>query len=174
LGINHEQQHQELMLTDIKHAFFSNPLRPAYDPSPLTGRRDVSAPDLSWHRFDDGLIEIGYPKDPTTCLDFCFDNEAPRHKVYLDAFRIASRGVTCREYLEFMSDDAYTRPEFWLSEGWEAMRKQGWRAPLYWEHNATDGTGWRIFTLRGWRPLSAPINGRINGTACVQGWNLLL
>jgi ergothioneine biosynthesis protein EgtB len=108
-----------------------------------------------WHRFHGGVTEIGYPIDSTNCLDFCFDNETPRHKVYLEAFGIANRSVTCREYLEFMSDDAYARPEFWLSEGWEAVRKQGWRAPLYWEPDATDSTGWRIFTLRGWHPLSA-------------------
>ena len=75
--------------------------------------------------------------------------------MYLEAFRIANRSVTCREYLEFMSDAGYARPEFWLSEGWEAVRKQEWRAPLYWERDATDSTGWRIFTLRGWHPLSA-------------------
>jgi ergothioneine biosynthesis protein EgtB len=155
LGLNHEQQHQELMLTDIKHAFFSNPLRPAYNPTPLTGARDVSPSEFKWHRFHEGLIEIGYPVEPANCLDFCFDNETPRHKVYLEGFRIASHGVTCREYLDFMSDDAYARPEFWLSEGWEAARKSGWRAPLYWERDAIDSTGWRIFTLRGWHPLSA-------------------
>jgi ergothioneine biosynthesis protein EgtB len=155
LGLNHEQQHQELMLTDIKHAFFSNPLRPAYDDAPLAGPRDVLPSDLMWHRFHEGVTEIGYPLDSTNCLDFCFDNEAPRHKVYLEAFGIANRGVTCREYLEFMSDDPYARSEFWLSEGWEAVRKERWRAPLYWEPDAKDSTGWRIFTLRGWHPLSA-------------------
>jgi len=154
LGLNHEQQHQELMLTDIKHAFFSNPLHPAYDSGRLGGVQSVSPSDFAWHRFHDSLIEIGYPIDSTNCLDFCFDNETPRHKVYLEPFGIANRGVTCREYLEFMSDDAYGRPEFWLSEGWEAVGKQGWRAPLYWERDGTDSTGWRIFTLRGWHPLS--------------------
>ena len=154
LGLNHEQQHQELMLTDIKHAFFSNPLRPAHYATPLPPGRHAAS-EFRWHSFDDGVIEIGYPIDPANCLDFCFDNETPRHKVYLEAFRIANRSVTCREYLEFMSDAAYARPEVWLSEGWEAVRKQGWRAPLYWEHDATDSTGWRIFTLRGWHPLSA-------------------
>jgi ergothioneine biosynthesis protein EgtB len=149
LGLNHEQQHQELMLTDIKHAFFSNPLHPAYCATPLAKRYDVSASNFRWHRFDDGVIEIGYPIDSTNCLDFCFDNETPRHKVYLEAFRIANRSVTCREYLEFISDAVCARPDFWLS------RKQGWQAPLYWERDATDSTGWRIFTLRGWHPLSA-------------------
>jgi len=155
LGLNHEQQHQELMLTDIKHAFFSNPLRPAYDAAPSAGARDVSLSEFTWHRFHEGLTEIGYPIDPTNCLDFCFDNETPRHKVYLKPFRIANRAVTCREYLGFMSDDAYARPELWLSDGWEEVKKQGWRAPLYWERDATDSSGWRIFTLRGWHPLSA-------------------
>jgi ergothioneine biosynthesis protein EgtB len=101
------------------------------------------------------VTEIGYPIDPTNCLDFCFDNETPRHKVYLKPFRIANRAVTCREYLGFMSDDAYARPELWLSDGWEEVKKQAWRAPLYWERDATDSSGWRIFTLRGWHPLSA-------------------
>jgi len=155
LGLNHEQQHQELMLTDIKHAFFSNPLRPAYDAAPFAEGPDVSPSEFMWHRFHDGLAEIGYPIDSTNSLDFCYDNETPRHKVYLEAFRIANRAVTCREYLEFMSDDGYARPELWLSEGWEAVKKQKWRAPLYWERDATDSSGWRIFTLRGWHPLSA-------------------
>ncbi len=135
LGLHHEQQHQELMLTDINHAFFSNPLRPVYDSTPLAGARDVSPSEFMWHRFPDGVTEVGYPIDSTNCLDSCFDNETPRHKVYLEAFRIANRSVTCREYLEFMSDAVYSRPEFWLSEGWEAVRKQGWRAPLYWDGN---------------------------------------
>ena len=155
LGLNHEQQHQELMLTDIKHAFFSNPLHPPFDPAPLAAPRAVSRPYFVWHRFRAGIFEIGHSIDPTNCLDFCFDNETPRHKVYLEGFGIANRGVTCGEYLEFMSDDAYARPEFWLSEGWETVRKLGWRAPLYWQRDATDSTGWRIFTLRGWHPLSA-------------------
>ncbi len=154
LGLNHEQQHQELLLTDIKHAFFSNPLKPAYGASPLTEAPDVPEPDASWRGFDEGLVEIGYPLDAANPLDFCFDNETPRHKVYLEAFAIADRAVTCREYLEFMSDEGYGRPEFWLSDGWETVKRQGWRAPLYWERDATYDTGWRIFTLRGWHPLS--------------------
>ena len=154
LGMNHEQQHQELMLTDIKHAFFSNPLRPAYDPAPIAGAAGVSPPDFIWHSLPDGVTEIGYALDPANPLDFCFDNETPRHRVYLDPFAIASRCVTCREYLEFMSDNAYARPELWLSEGWEKVKTLGWQAPLYWERDANDRTGWRIFTLRGWGPLS--------------------
>ena len=155
LGLNHEQQHQELMLTDIKHAFFSNPLHPVYDAGPLAAEREASSSYFVWHRRDCGVAEIGYPIDSTNCLDFCFDNETPRHKVYLEAFGIAGRTVTNREYLQFISDGGYARPELWLSEGWEAVRKQGWRAPLYWDADGTDTTGWRIFTLRGWYPLSA-------------------
>jgi ergothioneine biosynthesis protein EgtB len=143
------------MLTDIKHAFFSNPLRPAYHAASLPTTGSVLPSVFMWRRFNEGVTEIGYPIDSTNCLDFCFDNETPRHKVYVEAFGIGTRSVTCREYLEFMSDDAYTRPGLWLSDGWEAVRTLGWRAPLYWERDVTDSTGWRIFTLRGWHPLSA-------------------
>ena len=138
LGLNHEQQHQELALTDIKHAFFSNPLHPSYAAGPLSEERDIAAPKLEWHTFDGGLIEIGYPLQAANPLDFCFDNETPRHKVYLEPFQIANREVTCGEYLEFMSDGAYTRPEFWLSAGWETVKAAGWQAPLYWQRDASD------------------------------------
>jgi ergothioneine biosynthesis protein EgtB len=155
LGLNHEQQHQELLLTDIKHAFFTNPLHPSYASPPLAGESELPVAKLRWQSFNGGLIEIGYPLQAANPLDFCFDNETPRHKVYLEPFQIANRQVTCREYLEFMSDDAYTRPEFWLSEGWEMVKQAGWQAPLYWERDASDGTGWRLFTLRGWHGLAA-------------------
>lgn len=161
LGLNHEQQHQELMLTDIKHAFFSNPLRPAYDPAPFAGGRGVLRSEFIWHRFPCGVDEIGYAPDPASALDFCFDNETPRHKVYLEGFGLASRAVTCREYLEFMSDDGYAQPEFWLSEGWEAAGKDKWMAPLYWERDGADSTGWRVFTLRGWYPLSTLLDAPV-------------
>jgi ergothioneine biosynthesis protein EgtB len=155
LGVNHEQQHQELLLTDIKHAFFSNPLRPVYKGGSLEEACAVSPSDFLWQQFDKGLTEIGYATDSSNCLDFCFDNETPRHKVYLETFGLASRCVTCSEYLEFMCDAGYARPEVWLSDGWEAVRKEGWQAPLYWERDTTDRTGWRVYTLRGWHPLSA-------------------
>ena len=155
LGLNHEQQHQELALTDIKHAFFSNPLHPSYIVGALSEENEPPVSKLSWHSFAGGLIEIGYAPQAVDPLDFCFDNETPRHKVYLEPFQIANRKVTCREYLEFMSDDAYTRPEFWLSEGWENVKRAGWQAPLYWRRDARDPTGWRVFTLRGWHGLSA-------------------
>ena len=133
---NHEQQHQELALTDIKHAFFSNPLHPSYMAGPLSEEKEPPVSKLDWHSFAGGLIEIGYPLQAADPLDFCFDNETPRHKVYLEPFQIANREVTCREYLEFMSDDAYTRPEFWLSEGWDNVKRAGWQAPLYWRRDA--------------------------------------
>jgi ergothioneine biosynthesis protein EgtB len=153
LGLHHEQQHQELALTDIKHAFFSNPLHPSYIAGPLSEEKAPSVSKLSWHSFNGGLIEIGYPLQAADPLDFCFDNETPRHKVYLEPFQIANRKVTCREYLEFMSDAAYKRPELWLSEGWDNVKQSGWRAPLYWR-DAGDKTGWSVFTLSGWQALS--------------------
>jgi ergothioneine biosynthesis protein EgtB len=154
LGLNHEQQHQELALTDIKHAFYSNPLHPSYIAGPLSEEKEPPVSKLSWHSFDGGLIEIGRALQAPDPLDFCFDNETPRHKVYLEPFQIANRKVTCREYLEFMSDDAYTRPEYWLSEGWDNVKRAGWQAPLYWRRDSSDKTGWRVFTLRGWHGLS--------------------
>jgi ergothioneine biosynthesis protein EgtB len=154
LGLNHEQQHQELALTDIKHAFFSNPLRPSYGSSALPQERPYAAPQLRWLNFEGGLTEIGHPLNAGESLDFCFDNETPRHKVYLEPFRIANRKVTCREYLEFMSDDAYTRSALWLSDGWESVTQTGWESPLYWERDSSDETGWRVFTLRGWHGLA--------------------
>jgi len=154
LGLNHEQQHQELALTDIKHAFFSNPTRPSYEEAALDGPSNHSISTLKWHSLQGGLIEIGHPVIAEDSMSFCFDNETPRHKVYLEPSRIANRLVTCREYLEFMSDDAYMRPEFWLSDGWETAKLAGWEAPLYWERDSGDETGWCVFTLRGSRGLS--------------------
>jgi ergothioneine biosynthesis protein EgtB len=154
LGLHHEQQHQELVLTDIKHAFFSNPLHPSYGFTGLPKERPHPAPPLTWLDFEGGLTEIGYPLNAEEPRDFCFDNETPRHKVYLEPFQVANREVTCREYLDFMSDDAYTRPAFWLSDGWEYVKQKSWEAPLYWERDAVDKTGWRVFTLKGWHGLS--------------------
>ncbi len=127
LGLNHEQQHQELALTDIKHAFFSNPLYASNIASPLSEEETQPAGKLTWHDCDGGLVEIGYPLQAEDPVDFCFDSETPRHNVFLEAFQIANREVTCREYLEFISDDAYTRPELWLSEGWESVKRSDWQ-----------------------------------------------
>lgn len=154
LGINHEQQHQELALTDIKHAFFSNPLRPAYRSPDVPKERRYRVPTLQWINFEGGLTEIGCSSVAEDPLSFCFDNETPRHRVYLEPFQLANRKITCREYLEFMSDDGYTRPGLWLSDGWEIVKQSGWEAPLYWERDPSNDTGWRVFTLRGCHGLS--------------------
>src|SRR5690606_26088150 len=133
LGLHHEQQHQELLLTDIKHMLAQNPLWPAYRrsdaaaPAARAARatRDRDASPLRWFDHSGGLVEIGYAGD-----GFHFDNEGPRHRVYLQPFAIASRLVTNGEYLAFMNDDGYARAEFWLSLGWATVREQKWRAPL--------------------------------------------
>ncbi len=150
LGLNHEQQHQELIVTDVKHAFWTNPLRPAYNataelPDCRTaelrgnsdsrtrtreghqGNRFVAAP-MEWIEFDGGLRDVGHTGD-----GFCFDNEQPRHRVLLEPFRLASRLVTCGEYLEFIAEGGYRTPTLWLSDGWDTVAQNGWNAPLYWE-----------------------------------------
>jgi formylglycine-generating enzyme required for sulfatase activity len=111
-------------------------------------------PRLEWQNHEGGVTEIGYSPNADNPLDFSFDNETPRHRVYQQPFQIAKRSLTCREYLEFMSDDGYTRPGLWLSDGWELGKQSRWEAPLYWERDADDETGWRIFTLRGSHGLS--------------------
>ena len=143
LGLNHEQQHQELLLTDMKHGFWSNPLHPVYAPGSIAAR--TKEPALRWVDFAGGLTEIGYAGS-----SFSFDNESPRHTVFLQPFRLASRQVTCGEYLRFMEDGSYKRSELWLSEGWTTVESERWEAPLYWQRGAD---GWQVFTLRGLVPL---------------------
>lgn len=150
LGLHHEQQHQELLLTDIKHVLSCNPTSPAYRaPRP---REAQQVRDLSWIDHPGGLVSIG-----TDGPSFHFDCEGPRHKVWLEPFRIASRPVTNAEYTAFINDGGYARPEFWLSEGWAKCQEEGWEAPLYWRRD--DEHGWRIFTLLGLRPIypDAPV-----------------
>jgi ergothioneine biosynthesis protein EgtB len=141
LGLNHEQQHQELMLTDIKHAFFCNPLLPAVRPGQPAALQSV--PALDWIEHPGGAVEIGHAGS-----DFAFDNEGPRHGVLLRPFRLASRPVTCGEYCAFIEDGGYARSEFWLSDGWTMKEREGWTAPLYW---LDDG---QVFTLNGVRSLN--------------------
>ena len=143
LGLNHEEQHQELILMDIKHVFGLNPLDPAYvKPAPAIHR---PAAALEYREFGEGLREIGHRG-----VSFAFDNEGPRHKIWLDDFRLASRLATNGEYLAFIAEGGYRRPEFWLSEGWAVGQQLGWTAPLYWR---CDDGAWTIFTLAGRRPL---------------------
>ena len=149
LGLHHEQQHQELLLTDIKHALGSNPLEPAYHTAPGRPAGDDGAADRSarFVGFGEGLVSVGH-EGPT----FAFDNEQPRHRAFLRAFALADRPVTCGEYLAFMRDGGYDRAELWLSDGWTARAHEGWRAPLYWTER--DG-GWTTYTLAGPRPVDA-------------------
>jgi ergothioneine biosynthesis protein EgtB len=145
LGLHHEQQHQELLLTDLKHMFAQNPLRPAYNPSlPVDAGRPAAVP--GWISYDEGLHWIGHEGD-----GFCFDNERPRHRVFVGRFQLAQRPVTNGEYSAFIEDGGYERPEHWLSLGWMTVREQRWSAPLYWERTG-DGR-WSEFTLGGVRPL---------------------
>ena len=152
LGAHHEEQHQELLLTDILNAFFTNPLRPAYLDrvaetekdedadlrSPRSQKRELKQPvgngragALDFVSFEGGLREAGYGGE-----GFCFDNELPRHKVWLEPYSLARRLVTCAEFAAFIADDGYRRPELWLSAGWDAVKSNNWNAPLYW-------TGWK-------------------------------
>jgi len=143
LGLHHEQQHQELILMDAKHMLSLNPLRPAYR---LASHAVVTdAWPLDWIRFDGGLVEIGHKGE-----GFAFDNEGPRHRTWLEPFALASRPTSCAEYLAFIEDGGYRRPEFWLSAGWDCVGQRGWNAPLYWEMK--DGR-WQVFTLSGLRAL---------------------
>src|SRR5208282_3337954 len=144
------------------------PLCLSYTAGSLLDRNNDQASNLTWHSFDGGLVEIGYLLRARDPLDFCFDNETPRHNVFLEAFQIASREVTCREYLEFMSDDAYIRPELWLSDGWDTVKRAAWQAPLYWRRDTGDKTGWRVFTLTGWHGLSALLDTPVCHVSCFE------
>jgi len=139
LGLSHEQQHQELILTDILHLMSRHPTHPALYPA---GARKSHRPaDVEWTAFPAGISHVGHAGS-----GFAFDNETPRHRVWLDAFELASRPVTNREFIAFIDDDGYRRPDLWLSLGWDTVVAQEWIAPLYWErHDA----GWRAFTLQG-------------------------
>ena len=173
LGLHHEQQHQELILTDIKHVFWSNPLRPVYRPAIgeggateggdseggasegggelATGENTLER--LRWLDVPEGLHDIGHGgREGTESNGFAFDNESPRHRIWLPGGQLADRLVTNGEFLEFLRDGGYARPELWLADGWQAVQGRGWRAPLYWEER--DGA-WHEFTLGGTRLLQA-------------------
>jgi ergothioneine biosynthesis protein EgtB len=142
LGLHHEQQHQELMLTDLKHILATNPLRPVYRER---AGRPAKTSEVGWFDYSGGVVEIGFDG-----AGFSFDNERPRHKIYLEDFRLASRLVTNGEFLEFMEAGGYRQPKYWLSEGWATVVTQRWDRPLYWEQ--VDGRWWNM-TLAGFRPV---------------------
>ncbi|MBM3940532.1 MAG: ergothioneine biosynthesis protein EgtB [SAR202 cluster bacterium] len=143
LGLHHEQQHQELLFTDLKYNFGINPLRP------VCQQREIpigkAAPPMSWHAYQGGIVDIGWDGN-----GFAFDNESPRHRALLRPFKLGSRLVTNGEFMEFMRDGGYSTPQLWLSEGWATVRVEHWEAPLYWERH--DGEWWS-FTLAGMRPV---------------------
>ncbi len=157
LGLHHEQQHQELLLMDIKHVLSCNPLYPAYDATLANGSGAAASP-LGWHDYGEGLIEIGHDGSAGV---FAYDNEGPRHKTWLEPYRLASRLVTNGEYREFIADGGYRRASHWLADGWGTVQEHGWTAPLYWrEVDGAEGSGeFHEFTLAGLRPLddAAPV-----------------
>jgi ergothioneine biosynthesis protein EgtB len=145
LGLHHEQQHQELLLMDIKHVLSCNPLLPEYCAGPESAT-DVTSP-LGWAVHEGGPVEVGHCGDR-----FGFDNEFPRHQALTTPFALADRLVTCGEWLEFIDDGGYQRPELWLSDGWLTVNQQHWEAPLYWSRR---DEGWQIYTLFGARPVAS-------------------
>jgi ergothioneine biosynthesis protein EgtB len=161
LGLHHEQQHQELLLTDILHALSCNPMLPAYCED-WCDTRSAAAKPMRWLEQTGGVHYVGH-EGP----DFSFDNETPRHPTLIRPFAIADRLVTCGEYASFVADGGYRRPELWLSDGWNATQTQGWTAPAYWLaaddprlRNRCVGEGWHVFGLRGVTPLDphAPVS----------------
>jgi ergothioneine biosynthesis protein EgtB len=144
LGLHHEQQHQELLLTDVKYNFACNPLRPAYAIHDSSRDTQAVAP-IRWEGFGEGVHRIGHDGQ-----GFAFDNESPRHRIFVEPFELASRLITNGEYLAFVADGGYERPELWLSMGWDIAHREGWHAPLYWEHH--NGSWWTM-TLTGMQPV---------------------
>lgn len=151
IGLHHEQQHQELILTDILHAFSLNPLKPAYNARGHRSAIGNQQSKMTWLDFESGVRWIGHEGD-----GFAFDNEGPRHRQWVEAFRIADRLATNGEFHAFMAEGGYERPEFWLSDGWAAKNANGWSAPLYWERG---DDGWEHFTLAGMSAIdpNAPV-----------------
>jgi ergothioneine biosynthesis protein EgtB len=169
LGLNHEQQHQELLLTDILHALSCNPLLPAYKPASGPALRLAAVPPaVRWLSRHGGVVEVGHAGQ-----EFSFDNETPRHAALLQPYAIADRLVNCGDYAQFIADGGYQRAELWLSDGWAAVQAQGWRHPAYWlapddprlglggpQQQAGSNAGWHVFGLHGVRPMEtdAPVS----------------
>ncbi len=148
IGLQHEQQHQELLVTDLKNLFSLNPLRPALKMD-ITAAPSQGVAVLGWVKFDEAVRKIGYDGD-----GFFYDNEKPLHHELVPAFELATRTITCGEYMEFMEDAGYSRPELWLSLGWAAVEENGWTAPLYWEQEPDGEPGqWQMFTATGMRAV---------------------
>ena len=164
LGLHHEQQHQELLVTDILHAFSCNPLLPAYRPASAPSLRLASVePPMQWLAQPGGLVQIGHGGDA-----FAFDNETPRHTALLQPHAVANRLVSCGDYAQFIEDGGYQRPDLWLSDGWAAVKAQGWTCPAYWlaaddarlmHQQQGSASGWQVFGLHGVRPMdhAAPV-----------------
>lgn len=152
LGLNHEEQHQELMLSDILHLFAENPLKPGYTTLRYPIEEVTGILPLAWHPYSVDAAQIGAPE-----TGFAFDCERPRHARLVPAFEIANRPVTNGEWMEFITDGGYSTAQLWLSDGWAAVNEQGWHAPLYWEER--DGLWWRM-TLGGMVPVDskAPVS----------------
>ena len=145
LGMHHEEQHQELMLMDIKHVLSHSSMDPVYLPRRRGVHEDPG--NVGWVDVEGGVVPIGRPGDTA---GFGFDNEGPRHDALLHPHRLADRLATCGEWIEFMADGGYQRPELWLSDGWSTCEREGWDAPLYWR---SDGEAWSVHTLAGVRPI---------------------
>ncbi len=143
LGIHHEQQHQELLLTDLKHVLSCNPLNPVYRSQ--EAQHTIQTPSLEWITYPEGIAWIGHEG-----TSFCYDNEEPRHRQFLEGYRLASRLTTNGEYLAFIDDGGYCNPLLWLSAGWSTLQQEDWQAPLYWERH--DGRWWNM-TLSGMREV---------------------
>jgi len=159
LGLQHEQQHQELLVTDILHALSCNPLLPAYRPAPGPSLRLAALPaPVRWLPHAGGLVQVGHAGE-----GFAFDNETPRHQRLLQPFEIADRLVSCGDYAQFIADGGYQRPDLWLSDGWAAVQAQGWRCPAYWlapddprlgmHGGSHSAAGWQVFGVHGVRPM---------------------
>ncbi|MBK1720946.1 ergothioneine biosynthesis protein EgtB [Thiocystis violacea] len=148
IGLNHEQQHQELLITDIKRHFAHNPLRPVYR-ADLPQARLAEPRPLAWQTFEGGVSPLGL--DAGVAAGFGYDNERPRHRVFLEPFALADRPVTNGEFLAFIQDGGYENTALWLSDGWAEVRQRGWRCPLYWEQV---DDAWQLMTLAGMRPLN--------------------
>jgi ergothioneine biosynthesis protein EgtB len=144
LGLNHEQQHQELILTDLKHLFSMSPLSPAYRPGGVAN--PTAAPPMTWHGFDGGLVSLGHGGD-----GFCYDNETPRHQAFVAPYRLASRLVTNGEYAQFIAARGYQDPQWWLAEGWDWVAANQRRQPLYWREDGME------FSLHGLVPLDPAV-----------------